>query len=111
MRKYLTFKSVGGGSKEFNSAGEYALSIDDIGGLGSASNTQLSLLLPNPFNIAEASATSISFTVDNSIVTQGGEALYDAIIKQTTATPGGNFELILPEGLTITSFEYIGFIV
>ena len=111
MRKYLTFKSVGGGSKDYNSAGEYALSIDDIGGLASDSNTELRLLLPNPFSRELSGATSVVFTVDNSVITQGGKALYDAIIKQTTAAPGGNFELILPEGLTITSFEYAEFLV
>lgn len=111
MRKYLTFKSVGGGIKTYDSAGEYALSIDDIVGLGSANNTQCSLVLPTPFKDGAQGATAVTFTVDNSVVTNGGVALYDAIIEQTSAAPGGNFELIIPEGLTITSFEYNEFLI
>ena len=108
MRKYLTFKSVGGGAQIFNSAGEYLLSIDDLVGLGSFDTGvgSLKILLPNPCGInlaaAQAEATALVFTVTG---TGGSILLYEAIMDQIAAAPGGNFELIIPEGITITSFE------
>ena len=108
MRKYLTFKSVGGGAGNNNSAGEYALSIDDILGLGSANPTILNLLIQNPFDGASEAATSISFNVTG---TNGGPVLYEALMEQIAAAPGGNFDFIMPEGIAITGFEYSSFIV
>jgi hypothetical protein len=109
MRKYLTFKSVGGGTFAFNSAGEYVLSIDDIVGLGSATANTLNLLLPNPFDGSQNGvATAISFNVTGA---NGGRLLYEALMEQVVAAPGGNFELIIPEGITITGFEYQAFII
>ena len=108
MRKYLTFKSVGGGAGNNNSAGEYTLSIDDILGLGAANNTSLNLLIPNPFDGASEAATSITFNVTG---TNGGVALYEALMEQIAAAPGGNFDFIMPEGIAITGFEYQSFVV
>ena len=108
MRRYLTFKSVGGGASNNNSAGEYALSIDDIGGLGNANNTTLDLLLPNPFDGSSDAATGIRFDVTGP---SGGIALYEAMMEQIAAAPGGNFELIIPEGVAITAFEWKSYIV
>lgn len=108
MRKYLTFKSVGGGAGNNNSAGEYAISIDDIGGLGAAGATTLDLLLPNPFANLSDGLTAIRFNVTGP---NGGIALYEALMEQIAAAPGGNFELIIPEGVAITGFEWQNFIV
>jgi hypothetical protein len=106
MRKYLTFKSVGGGAGASNSAGEYVLSIDDIVGLGSFDTPagSLKILLPNPWpeGGGQAFPTALVFTVTG---TNGPKLLYEAIFNQIAAAPGGNFELIIPEGITITSFE------
>ena len=99
MRKYLTFKSVGGGAQIFNSAGEYLLSIDDIVGLAELlPPSGLKLLLTNPFGTG---GTALFFTVTG---TNGPKLLYEAIFNQIAASPGGNFELIIPEGIAITSF-------
>ena len=108
MRKYLTFKSVGGGAGNNNSAGEYTLSIDDILGLGSANATILNLVIQNPFDGSSEAATAIKFNVTG---TNGGIVLYEALMEQIAAAPGGNFDFIMPEGIAITGFEYASFIV
>tara|TARA_R100001086_G_scaffold90511_2_gene44622 strand:+ start:3404 stop:3730 length:327 start_codon:yes stop_codon:yes gene_type:complete len=108
MRKYLTFKSVGGGAGTMNQAGEYVLSIDDIVGLGSANATLLNLLLPNGFDGSSEAGTTMTFNVTG---TNGGVVLYEALMEQIAAAPGGNFEFIIPEGIAITGFEYQSFIV
>jgi|TARA_R110000823_G_scaffold309910_1_gene434516 hypothetical protein len=104
MKEYLTFNSIGGGSLEVATAGEYVIQLESIiavDGGGYSTGTKLAIWSTTPADsVTACSYYEFEFSGSKS-------AVQEAFLKAIEAKPGGRgAHVLLPLGTSITSWSF-----
>tara|TARA_R100001509_G_scaffold86846_1_gene49456 strand:- start:1452 stop:1784 length:333 start_codon:yes stop_codon:yes gene_type:complete len=105
MKEFLTFNSVGGGSLDVSTAGDYVIPIENIIAVDSGGFTNSThVAIWNSTTGATASECCFyRFQISGSKT-----AVIEAFYKAIEAKPGGRgSKVLLPAGTSITSWSYI----
>lgn len=104
MKEYLTFNSVGGGSLDVATAGEYVIQLESIiavDGGGLTSGTKLAIWNTIPPD-TPTTCSYYEFEISGS-----KSAVQEAFLKAIEAKPGGRgARVLLPLGTSITSWSF-----